>query len=145
MTEEKITLAIIEWLKKNKHEIIAFDFPQSGTGICIHPDDRSDKTLKTFIPDIIALKNKKLYFFENKGFYCQQDFEKIKKIRETSYYSNDYGKIINRYNAKECYFGIGGPDTKEFQNKALANCESTDFIVSVSGKNVKIMFGHKII
>lgn len=37
ISEEKVTINIIKWLKENDWEIICYDFPQSGTGIMLHP------------------------------------------------------------------------------------------------------------
>lgn len=67
MREENVTKKIIKYLKKNNWKIIAFDFPQSGTGIMILPDDnKSTKNKESIIPDIVAYKDKICVFFENK-------------------------------------------------------------------------------
>lgn len=46
MREENVTKKIIKYLKKNEWEIISFDFPQSGTGIMILPDDNKSSKIR---------------------------------------------------------------------------------------------------
>lgn len=78
MREENVTKKIIKYLKKNEWKIISFDFPQSGTGIMILPDDnKSSKNKDSIIPDIIAHKNNICLFFENKDRFVKADFDKV--------------------------------------------------------------------
>ena len=46
MREEKVTISILKWLKKNDWKIISYDFPQSGTGLLIHPNSTIGRTSK---------------------------------------------------------------------------------------------------
>ncbi len=67
MREEKVTIHILNWLEANEWKIICYDFPQSGTGILIHPNIKETKTTKNkggVIPDIIAVKMETAVFFE---------------------------------------------------------------------------------
>ena len=38
MREEFVTINIIKWLKNYNWDIVCYDFPQSGTGVMIHPN-----------------------------------------------------------------------------------------------------------
>ena len=45
MREEHVTKATLKWLLANGWEIVCFDFPQSGTGRFLHPNNaESEKT-----------------------------------------------------------------------------------------------------
>ena len=66
MTEEELTISLLEFLQVKGWDIICYDFPQSGTGRMIHPDDTNSKTEGGIIPDIVALKDGICIFFENK-------------------------------------------------------------------------------
>ena len=66
MSEERVTKEIIKYLKKNDWLILSYDFPQSGTGTLILPDNSSsEKNKDSIIPDIIAIKDNKCIFFED--------------------------------------------------------------------------------
>ncbi len=53
MKEEYVTKAILNWLETNNWKIICFDFPQSGTGYILHPNEeyRTTKNYGAIIPD----------------------------------------------------------------------------------------------
>jgi len=138
MSEEKITLAIIKWLKESGFEVIAFDFPQSGTGVSLHPNSGLSKNLRTIIPDIIAKKNDCLFFFENKSFFSKKDFEKVEQLIQENAYSENLEKLKNKYTAKRCLFGIGGPNSETFLIQAMRFSKMTDFIVVVQESDNKI-------
>ena len=82
ITEEQMTKAIIDWLEINSWEIICFDFPQSGTGVSLHLNNelRITKNKGAFIPDIVAIKNENVIFFENKDRFVINDFIKIQNL-----------------------------------------------------------------
>ena len=46
LTEEQATKAILDWLEENGWKIICFDFPQSGTGVSLHPNEELRTTKK---------------------------------------------------------------------------------------------------
>ena len=93
MTEEQVTKTVLDWLIGNNWEIITYDFPQSGTGKYLHPNkeirNRETKNEKSFIPDIVAVRNTTALFFENKNRFFLDDFIKLKNIREDNIYSDD--------------------------------------------------------
>lgn len=67
MTEEQVTKALLRYLTDNGWHIVCFDFPQSGTGRVLHPDSTDgQKNKDSIIPDIVAVKNNILLFFETR-------------------------------------------------------------------------------
>lgn len=140
ISEEKVTISIIKWLKENGWEIICYDFPQSGTGIILHPNQRNiyDKNKNGIIPDIIAIKDERAVFFENKDRFVLSDFEKIFSIKISGNYSHDLKKLVNN---RYIYYGIGIPKTKNNVNRSILNSNKVDFIITVDSlRNIHIEF-----
>lgn len=130
LTEEQVTRSIIRWLMGNGWAIIAFDFPQSGTGRCLHPNDAVSKTDGIWIPDIVAHKGDCLIFFENKDRFVYKDFEKVDRLRNTTCYSNAIKEITQGYEYSNIYYGIGFPQSQSDINKASSNYGLIDFLVT---------------
>ena len=77
MKEEQVTKALLKWLIDNNWKIICFDFPQSGTGRVLHPNNANDEKNKdSIIPDIVAVKDEVCVFFENKDRFYYPDYKK---------------------------------------------------------------------
>ncbi len=134
ITEEHITKAIISWLEKNSWEIICFDFPQSGTGKVLHSNDRLGlKNKDSIIPDIIAIKNDVVVYFENKDRFVFSDFQKIDSIKKENNYSNSINNILSRYKYKHIYYGVGLPINYKNESKVNNNKNKVDFIVDSNG------------
>jgi hypothetical protein len=58
-----VTKTILSYLSSKGWNIVAYDFPQSGTGIMLHPDrNYSEKNKGGIIPDIVAVKKKEYAF-----------------------------------------------------------------------------------
>jgi hypothetical protein len=88
MKEERVTINILNWLESNGWKIICYDFPQSGTGVLLHPNSDENRTTKNkggIIPDILATRNSVALFFENKDRFVLSDFEKLKEITPEEY------------------------------------------------------------
>ena len=130
MKEENVTKAILKWLLEAQWEIICYDFPQSGTGRCFHPNDADSKTAGIWIPDIVAHKGRNLVFFENKDRFVQSDFEKVDRLKNTTNYSLAITDITQGYEYDNIYYGIGFPQNQSFINKATSNLEMIDFLVT---------------
>lgn len=81
--EEHITKSILVDLLDNDFQILAFDFPQSGTGVLLKPEKIS---LPTMNIDIIALKENCIWFFENKDRYYPKDFDKLYLFKSNLFY-----------------------------------------------------------
>ena len=134
MTEEQVTKAVLNWLEKNGWKIICFDFPQSGTGVSLHPNEeiRTTKNRGAIIPDIVAIKGRSVVFFENKDRFVLDDFLKIKELRKSSNYSNSIKKLLSGCNYEQIVYGVGLPITDDAEKKTMENLEKIDFAVFVS-------------
>lgn len=131
--EENVTKSLISWLEENGWQIIAYDFPQSGTGIILHPnsDAKVSKTKDSFIPDIIAYKHDTAVFFENKNRFVAKDFDKVNRLRHTTTYSNAIKNLFGPP-PQHIGYGIGIPYTAKNLLKALAQQDKVDFIILVN-------------
>ena len=131
MREENVTKKIIKYLKKNKWKIISFDFPQSGTGIMILPDDnKSSKNKDSIIPDIIAHKNNICLFFENKDRFVKADFDKVNGLIENNKYINNINKFLSKYKIDNIYYGVGLPYNVK-TNTILDHSNLIDFAIKI--------------
>lgn len=142
MSEEKVTIYIINWLKTNGWEIICYDFPQSGTGILLKPNSKEkqgadlgkplpkEKNKNGVIPDIIAVKDEVVLWFENKNRFYLPDFQKLQSIKALNIYSSSLQKILNSKTCENIYYGIGIPNNAKILSKSLAHKDMVDFIIS---------------
>lgn len=148
LTEEKITKAILGWLESNDWKIIAYDFPQSGTGISLHPNKeiRTTKNKGAIIPDIIAIKGTTVVFFENKDRFVLSDFIKVNDLRMSSDYSTSLDKLFRGFQVSDIYYGVGLPNDENTCEKISAQQNKVDFAICVnSDKSVLVNFQIKLI
>lgn len=146
MTEEQITKAILNWLEQNGWKIICFDFPQSGTGFSLHPNEeiRTTKNKGAIIPDIVAIKGKSVVFFENKDRFVLDDFNKVEILRKTGDFSSSIQNLLADYSYSKIFYGVGLPDEGNTVKKTNENLEKIDFSVFVSpDKSVSVK--HQIV
>lgn len=134
MTEEQITKLILKWLEFNDWRILCFDFPQSGTGYSLHLNEssRQNKNKGSFIPDIVAVKNEIVVFFENKDRFFLKDFLKIQNLIIENNYSNAIAKLLNDISFNKIYYGVGLPETEPIKKKIKANIDKVDFAIFVN-------------
>lgn len=138
MNEEFVTKSIIYYLKRNGWNIFSFDYPQSGTGFLIHPNDRFHKNKESIIPDIIANKDSICIIMENKSFFYKDDFIKLDELSNSEIYTNDLEKLTARLGCEKILYGIGLPNTVEIANKNQYIINLVDFIITVDkSKNCK--------
>ena len=90
LTEENVTIAVIKWLKAKGWSIVCYDFPQSGTGVMLHPDCSASKNEGGIVPDIVAVRGDVALYFENKDRFSAEDCHKLHKIKV----SGDYDKAF---------------------------------------------------
>lgn len=128
MTEEQVTITIINWLKKYNWKILSYDFPQSGTGHIFKPNDDDNSRI---IPDIVAIKNNICIFMENKNRFVLSDFIKQNNIKTTSIYDKSINQYLKDYNINKIYFGIGLP-SKTFCDKHKQYINLVDFIIGIN-------------
>lgn len=130
MREEQVTKYILKWLINRGWEIVCFDFPQSGTGRFLHPNDSSQKNRGAINPDIVAVKDGKCVFFENKDRFYSSDFEKINDLITGNAYSKAINNLLSTYSVNEFYYGIGLPKIK-YSKSAEKKSNLVDFIIGV--------------
>lgn len=135
MTEEQVTKLLLEWLIDNNWDIVSFDFPQSGTGKHLHPnkDFRQSETKneKSFIPDIVTVKDGVALFFENKNRFFLDDFIKLNNIKIEKNYSESINKLLSKYSIDNIYYGIGAIYNKAFIEQSKNYLNHIDFILLV--------------
>ena len=139
-TEERITKHILKWLSNDGWVILAYDFPQSGTGVVFHPNSSERDETKnkgSFIPDIIALKEEIVLFFENKDRFYFDDFVKIQNLRENNTYTEDIKRFLSKYKYNSIFYGIGIPEEIKTVKKSLEEADRIDFLISSDLSSIK--------
>ena len=141
MTEEQVTKAILKWLLSDGWEIVCFDFPQSGTGRLLHPDNSSGERNKDAInPDIVAVKGTTCVFFENKDRFYLPDYQKVNRLITANNYTTAISQLLAPYSVDDIYYGIGLPTSKHgkaSQDSAVL----VDFIIGVEeNKKISILY-----
>lgn len=104
MTEEQVTKALLQYLTDNGWHIVCFDFPQSGTGRILHPNNANgEKNKDSIIPDIVAVKNNVSLFFENKDRFYFPDYIKINEMIVNNQYTNAIDKLLSDYKIESIF------------------------------------------
>ena len=143
ITEEQVTKAILNWLETNGWEIICFDFPQSGTGVSLHPNQelRTTKNKGAFIPDTVAIKNGVVLFFENKDRFVLPDFIKVQELKQTTDYATSIVKFLADFNYSKIFYGVGLAHTDKTVQKTIEHLNKIDFAVFAQQDNtIKVTF-----
>ena len=143
MREERVTINILNWLEENGWQIVCYDFPQSGTGILLHPngDNRTEKNKGGIIPDIIAVKEDIALFFENKDRFYQPDFDKLFEIKTEKNFSDSLSLLLSGFSISKLVYGIGIPEEKKHLEKSKTQLDKIDFLITTDdNKNVKVHF-----
>jgi hypothetical protein len=146
ITEEQATKAILDWLEANDWKIICFDFPQSGTGVSLHPNEelRTTKNKGAFIPDIVAIKNGTVIFFENKDKFVLDDFIKIQDLRNNNDYSNSIVRLLAEFEYSKILYGVGLVHSENTEQKTNLHLDKIDFAIFYhENKTIKIQFDPK--
>lgn len=131
MKEEFVTRSIIDFLKSRGWIIDSYDYPQSGRGDLIHPNDRRYKNKKSIIPDIIAYKDSICIIMENKPYFYPEDFTKLDDLRYNEIYTDSLKRLIDRLNCNKIFYGVGLPNTVDIFNKDTNTINLVDFIITV--------------
>lgn len=146
MREERVTINILNWLEENGWQIVCYDFPQSGTGILLHPngDDRTEKNKGGIIPDIIAVKEDIALFFENKDRFYQPDFDKLFEIKTENNFSDSLNQLLSGFSISKIVYGIGIPEVKKHLEKSKTLLDKIDFLITTDDdKNIKIHYDNE--
>jgi hypothetical protein len=134
MTEEFVTLSVMRTLIGKGWTILTYDYPKSGTGIMLHPEERGEahKNKASIIPDIVAVKKDIVLFFENKNKFFLPDFLKLQEIRDTSRYDNSIANLLSYYAPQEIIYGVTVPDIPGVLEKCLRQTDKIDLLLSVN-------------
>lgn len=112
LTEEKVTLAVIEALRQAGWTIVSFDFPQSGTGRAVIADPVSSASAKRrdrIVPDVIAVRDGTCLVLENKSLFVASDVGKLAEMRDSGRYDQSLARLLNGFNVSLVLYGIGLP------------------------------------
>jgi Holliday junction resolvase len=134
MREERVTINILEWLENNGWQIVCYDFPQSGTGILLHPneDNKTEKNKGGIIPDIIAVKGNVALFCENKDRFYEPDFDKLYEIKTENNYSDSLNRLLSTFKTTKIIYGIGIPAIEKHIMKSKMQLDKIDFLISTN-------------
>lgn len=140
MTEEQVTKALLKWLLGNGWEIVCFDFPQSGTGRLLHPNNQKGKNKDSINPDIVAVRNETCLFFENKDRFYYPDYQKVHNLIVFDAYSESIEQLLSNWKVNNIYYGIGLPTSKHGKASRDAS-ELVDFIVGVQeDRSIRLLY-----
>jgi len=131
ITEEQLTKALLQWLEAHNWRIICFDFPQSGTGVVLHRNKQSgsSKNKGSFIPDIVAIKNEIVLFFENKDKFVLSDFMKVQYLRGNKDFSQSINRLLAGNKYSKILFGVGLVHSECAEKKVKLHLGKLDFVI----------------
>lgn len=140
MREEEITKRIVNILDKRGWEILAFDYPQSGTGIMLKDSRNSKEKNKNCInPDILAIKNNVLLVMENKFNFSLKDIMKLNLMKD-GIFNHDLDRHFPKLKYKRMCVGVGLYNNKKNITK-VENCKSDiDFCILIDENSSNILF-----
>lgn len=87
MKEEQVTEAIENHLKKAGWTMFAVDYPTSGSGLRLHPNDREAGTKHggSIVPDVVAYRKSTVLVVESKPYFDTKDAAKLLRISDGRY------------------------------------------------------------
>lgn len=134
MTEERVTLAVMKFIRNFKYAIIAFDYPQSGRGLLLHSNERRGKNDDSLVPDILAKRADDAIFLENKVRFSDADAAKLRRVRDSGLYDGHLRKVgIDRQYCK-VKFGVALADTPSNVAAFMAHGSDLDLLFLVDAK-----------
>lgn len=143
MTEEQVTKRILSMLTASGWYIIAYDFPQSGSGKLLLPDKGDMKNKGGIIPDIVTVKGSTCLYFENKDRVVFNDFQKVSELINNNRYSKAISTLLSTHNVghrvENVFYGVGFPSVK-WNKKASDNTSLVDFIIGVDENEVIFLY-----
>lgn len=134
MTEEDLTMAVVDWLRTAGWDIRSIDYPGRGSGLLIQiPNGTGLPQAKGgWRPDIVAARSGVWAVFEDKDRFDPGDFDKVQRLRAS-------GPMVAALRARlsipaqdRVEIGIGLPDDPAMLTRALARKADVDFIVVVA-------------
>jgi len=136
LTEEQVTKQIMDCLRRRGYTIHAFDFPQSGTGKPLHPDDSLEKNKGMIIPDIIAVRGEYLIIMENKDRFVKGDFDKLHLLKQGSTFAKAIAELHEECRTSVLLVGSGMPDKESHVNKVQKVANLVDFVMVTNADGV---------
>lgn len=109
----------------------------------MHPNQelRTTKNKGAFIPDIVAIKNGVVLFFENKDRFVLTDFIKVQELKQTTDYADSIVKFLADFNYLKIFYGVGLANTDKTELKTNEHLEKIDFAVFCQQDNsIKVTF-----
>lgn len=141
MTEAEVTLALRKIFLDNRWQILAFDFPQSGTGTIIQQDNSCEKNKNAIVPDLVAKKANMGIYLENKNRFFLDDFEKINELRNNNKYNDGISKLFGGLIPDKMWYGIGIPDNTIHIKNSLKYTHMIDILITVDkSKNIFVRY-----
>ncbi len=135
MDEEFITKSFLKFLIDKGWEILSYDFPQSGTGLGLQPNQTfrqpETKNEGMITPDIIAFKNGIGLISENKPYFEKQDIDKLEKIRQ-GIYSESLNKVFEDKQVNKLVLGIVLPNIPTEISKVQSYFNQIDFVFVIN-------------
>lgn len=131
ITEYFVTKSIRKYLEGAGWKILAFDFPQSGTGFVLHPNETISKNKDSIIPDLVARKGDRGVLFENKERFYLPDFVKVNALRTTDTYHNGLISLFGGKIPLDMNYGIGLAEIQYQVDKAQLHLNLIDFLAVV--------------
>lgn len=144
LSEENITMEILDYLEDDGWKILCFDYPQSGTGIYFKDrNSASEKNKNSINPDIIATKNDISLYFENKSYYYQPDIDLVISLRITNPYRKSIDKKLRLTKNTKFYYGVGLPFTLEIEKKVQKLLQNSEIDFAVLVREDKEIYWYK--
>lgn len=87
MKEEQVTEAVENHLQETGWTIFAVDYPTSGSGLRLHPNDRKTGTKHggSIVPDVVAYLENTVLMVESKPYFDADDASKLRRISDGRY------------------------------------------------------------
>lgn len=143
MKEEAITLAVVNFLKSKGFVIIAFDYPGSGSGLRLSPEERGSKN-NGMIPDIIACCGAILIIIESKPTFVLDDVNKLQPLRDGTDYFKALQRLMQLSNTHVILYGVCFEHNDRQNAKANNYKDKLDFVLTVSADmTVRTLFANE--
>lgn len=114
MNEEEVTEAVEEYLDAAGWTMFAVDYPTSGSGLRLHPNDREDGTKHSgsVVPDIVAYRENTVLVVESKPYFDRNDAAKLGDIARGKY-SRSLDRRVYATDVDETTTALAFPESDE--------------------------------
>ncbi|QWC19186.1 hypothetical protein [Halorubrum sp. 2020YC2] len=114
MNEEQVTEAVEEYLEREGWTMFAVDYPTSGSGLRLHPNDREAGTKHSgsIVPDIVAHRDGTVLIVECKPHFDRHDARKLDEVAEGRY-SDSLERRVYSTDVREVATALAFPKSDE--------------------------------